>query len=834
MGERSARRAFGRSHRRASSAWRAITIAALASTLIVSLADRSGLLQRVELDIYDALLRLTSDYPRDDRLLIVAIDDQDIIRHGHPLSDSKLAETIEKIRRNGPRAVGLNLYRHLEHPPGTAALSEQLAAPEVIAVHYVGLDPERVQVPSPAGIPTERIGFNDLVIDPDGVVRRALLYVGGRETGHYSFALRCVLAANDQSGGSFRVEVDDSLVLAGREVPRLTSSAGGYANVDNAGYQTLLRYRARQEAVDMVTISEILTDSVSRDRIEDRLVIIGSVAASLENEFYTPYSAELDQGFTMPGVMVHAQIMSQLLDVVEGQDATVGAPPLLQETLWLFFWALTSALLAWFVRSPAVLLLTFTATLVIIGLAGFVGLNNLFWLPVFAPCLAVLGALAAMLSQKYLWRVTYDKVTGLLNREAFIRRVDRALQKSDGNSVSIGVFHIDRIELIKKSLGQDASDRFLIRLACRMRKCVAANEDLSRIDGNEFALLLRGLDQQLIDERLAELRSLISSPMQFETRQVSISASIGAAMALDADVLTATDLLRDAETAMYGAKSQRAVQFEIFSSDMRKQALAQLELQSDLHKAVENKDFSLQYQPIITLGSEEIFGFEALLRWQSETHGNLPPSTFIPVLEETGMIVPLGRWILDTACAQASEWRRLCPGRAIQINVNLSSRQIDQPGLDEIIRTSLENANLPAKDLQLELTESSIMADLDSMQDLIVKLKAIGIGLAIDDFGTGYSSLSHLHRFPFDTIKIDRSFVQSMAEGEVDRAIVDTIIDLGNRLGMKLLAEGIESRAQADALKAAGCHYAQGYYFSKPRSAEDATRMLTETSPWIK
>jgi EAL domain-containing protein (putative c-di-GMP-specific phosphodiesterase class I) len=304
--------------------------------------------------------------------------------------------------------------------------------------------------------------------------------------------------------------------------------------------------------------------------------------------------------------------------------------------------------------------------------------------------------------------------------------------------------------------------------------------------------------------------------------------SVGAA--LSADATGVEDLLRDADTAQHRAKAQRAGKLEIFHAEMRRRAVARLELELDLHRSVDDHDFEIHYQPKICLFNNTVTGFEALLRWVHPRLGLLYPADFISLAEETGLIVPLGMWVLEQAARQLARWQELFPRTPpLVMSVNLSCRQFLDPNLVSDIRSILSESRLDPQTLRLELTESLLIDDTDGAVRILEQLKSLGLGLKIDDFGTGYSSLNYLSRLPFDALKIDRSFVSNLDNGN-GRDIVKTVVQLAGTLGMTVVAEGVETREQLDALRALGCEYAQGYYFSKPVKPEEIEQKLLRSA----
>lgn len=802
-------------------------IATLVAATLVTGAKKIGVLQRFELFIFDSLVRLKPDEGHDSRVVIIGITEEDVQQYGHPLSDQKVASILEIIQQHDPRVIGLDIYRKTLHPPGREALNQQLAAENVIAITKVGSGGINDAVPPPDGVPWERIGFNDLGIDPDGVIRRGLLFVNDPARPYYSFALRVALEYLPNHDANFSYD-KQNLYINDRPIYRLSRQAGGYEKLDSRGFQTLLRFRSEKQPADQIAIADLFSGSYDPTQLKGKIVLIGSVAPSLKDEFYTPYSAVRDINFTMSGVIVHAQIISQLLDIAEGRPAQYRFLPVWGEFIWLVIWAALTSLLTWKIRSPGTLVIASTAFIFALFGIGWLTLAELIWLPIFEPLLGILVAGGLVIAQKSIYRSTYDSLTDLPGREVFLLHIQRALNSQKNAPVIVAFLDIDRFQIINKSLGHFAGDRVLIAIAKRLCKMLGDRAQIARVGGDEFAILFHNSSQREVKTLLDEMRTVLSGPLMLGKHRLSITASVGLAITQANYGQTPEELLRDAHTAMYRAKALKEAQYQVFSNDMREEAVARLDLESDLIKALEDKEFSLFYQPIVHLESGVISGFEALIRWKQEKRGLISPSDFIPVVEETGMIIPLGEWILKTACQQIKAWNEKFPGLSLKMNVNLSRRQFDQTDLVPQIEVVLSQLNLPGHFLQLEITESMIMRDVEAAHKLMLRLKELGIQLAIDDFGTGYSSLSYLHRFPTDTLKIDRSFVSSMENSSEDRDIVQTIISLGQKLNMKLVAEGISSSEQLMLLKEAHCHYGQGYYFSRPLPADEAAIFLEQ------
>ncbi|HET7685415.1 MAG TPA: EAL domain-containing protein [Candidatus Limnocylindria bacterium] len=417
----------------------------------------------------------------------------------------------------------------------------------------------------------------------------------------------------------------------------------------------------------------------------------------------------------------------------------------------------------------------------------------------------------------------HDPLTGLPNRVLFADRVGLALsRRASFDRVAVLFIDLDDFKTINDSLGHSAGDQLLAAVARRISETVRPEDTVSRFGGDEFAILLDDADPGIAGRVAGRLLEAIGLPFDLDGKQVHLEASIGVAFSADpAD--GAGELLRNADVAMYEAKARGKGRVELFEASMHAAVLKRLELKADLDHAIERHELRLRYQPIFALDSGELDGFEALLRWRHPVRGEIPPGDFIPLAEETGLIVTIGRWVLEQAVAQAAAWNA-GSDRRIGISVNLSARQLRERELVPWVRDTLQAAQLDPELLTLELTETGIM--LDDEQRLR-ELRQLGVQLALDDFGTGYSSLSYLSRFPINVLKIDRSFIALMGEGTEDPIIVSSVIQLGRALGMATVAEGIERPEQLSRLRALGVGFGQGYLLSRPMDAIKATRFVS-------
>ena len=381
---------------------------------------------------------------------------------------------------------------------------------------------------------------------------------------------------------------------------------------------------------------------------------------------------------------------------------------------------------------------------------------------------------------------------------------------------------------VNDSLGHAAGDQLLIAVARRLESTLRCSSSVARLGGDEFAILdeeIRDLEEAI---SLAErVRRVLRVPFRIEGREVFATTSIGITFG-GAGGKPPGDLLRDADTAMYHVKATGRDNHAVFDLPMQERIDARVQLESDLCKALERREFRVHYQPIISLMTGRIAGFEALARWQHPVRGHVGPSEFIPVAEGTGMVVPLGLWVLREACLQMRAWQD-DPATAVPpvMSVNLSGRELAQPDLIEQVDRTLRETGLDPRCLRLEVTESVAMGDAEAAVAVLGRLKGLGIRLSLDDFGTGYSSLDHLHRLPLDALKVDRSFIARMDGEGGDSGIVRAIVALAHGMSMDVVAEGVETAGQVASLRRLGCEYGQGYYFSRPMDREEAGALLT-------
>ncbi len=420
----------------------------------------------------------------------------------------------------------------------------------------------------------------------------------------------------------------------------------------------------------------------------------------------------------------------------------------------------------------------------------------------------------------------HDVLTGLPNRALFTDRAEEAMRRARRKRLPLAVLFVglDRFKTVNDSLGLNAGDRVLGTVAGRFVEALRESDTVARLGGDEFAVLIEEIESPrsaaLVAQKLLES---LAAPMNESEIELRISASIGISLYPN-DGVTPDALLQSADAAMFEAKQSRN-NYQFFASDMNSSALDSLLLSSSMRHALERNEFLLHYQPLIDMHADRVAGFEALVRWKHPQRGLVPPMEFIPLAEETGLITPLGEWVIRAACAQAKDW--LDAGHDdIRIAVNLSAKQFRNWHFVENVGEMLGEAGLAPDRLLLEITESMMMPHPDETRDILERFSDMHIAIAIDDFGTGYSSLAYLREFPIDYLKIDRSFIMGLPEDESAGTIAKTIIAMAKNLNLKVIAEGIETRPQLEFLRAAGCDEAQGYYFSKPVPSEAAAELL--------
>ncbi|HMK61434.1 MAG TPA: EAL domain-containing protein [Dissulfurispiraceae bacterium] len=422
----------------------------------------------------------------------------------------------------------------------------------------------------------------------------------------------------------------------------------------------------------------------------------------------------------------------------------------------------------------------------------------------------------------------HDSLTGLANRALLIDRLQHAFIRSIRNSehtFAVIFLDLDRFKVINDSMGHNIGDQLLVEVSKRLKECVRSGDTVARLGGDEFVILVEDLDEADQAKQTAErIQDVLKEPFVIGGTEMFVSCSIGIAFS-SPEYLKAEDMLRDADTAMYHAKEKGKARHVIFDKSMHTQAVTILQLEGELRRALDNNEFRLHYQPIVSLRTGQVVAVEALIRWAHPQRGMIMPLDFIPFAEENGLIVPIGEWVLREACRQIKRWNDLCTTE-ISVAVNVSPKQLRQKDFVQTVLSILNETALNASLLEIEITESVIMEDSTDTVNVLIQLRELGVHLSIDDFGTGYSSLSYLPRFPVNSVKIDRSFVSKMLIDPHNLEIIKTVVLLSNSMGLESTAEGVETIDQLERLKELGCSQSQGYLFSRPAGLHEIERLL--------
>ncbi|MBV9386449.1 MAG: EAL domain-containing protein [Chroococcidiopsidaceae cyanobacterium CP_BM_ER_R8_30] len=438
--------------------------------------------------------------------------------------------------------------------------------------------------------------------------------------------------------------------------------------------------------------------------------------------------------------------------------------------------------------------------------------------------------------EQLLYNTVHDGLTGLPNQALFMERLEFALKRTKQQPdylFAVLFLDLDRFKVINDSLGHLVGNQLLIGIARKLEAVVRSVDTVARFGGDEFTILLEDIKDTNGAIQVAQrIQQALTLPFHLSEQEVFTNASIGIALSTP-DYERPEQLLRDADIAMYRAKTLGRLRYQVFDRTMHSRAVVLLQLETDLRRALQREEFQIYYQPIVSLKTGRITGFEALLRWQHPKRGLVSPSEFISVMEETGMIVTIGQWVLSKACIQMQQWHAQFPNRPpLTLNVNLSGKQLAQAELPEQIKQVLQATGLDASSLKLEITESVLMDNSASVAHIISQLIALDVELQMDDFGTGYSSLSYLQRLPINALKVDRSFISNMSIGDGNSEIVRAIITLAHSLNLAVTAEGIETKEQLIQLQELRCEYGQGYLFSRPLETKAAEALLAASPQW--
>jgi diguanylate cyclase (GGDEF)-like protein len=443
--------------------------------------------------------------------------------------------------------------------------------------------------------------------------------------------------------------------------------------------------------------------------------------------------------------------------------------------------------------------------------------------------------------ERLLYQASYDKLTDLPNRSLAYDRIQQAIANAIREQKQIAMLYMDfdHFKNINDTLGHGAGDEFLKYMAGRLKGCVRDFDTVARLGGDEFLIMLLEVDdgnnddsfEDNIKRKANEILQRVAEPCVIQNMEFSVTASVGIAI-FPQDGDDPHMLLRNADTAMYRGKRKGRNTFEVFTPEMGDVVMKRVEIDSKLRRALENGDFYLQYQPLMDARTQTIVGAEALIRWQDEELGLVSPEEFVPLAEESGLIVEIGDWVLDTALADVKKWRNSTEQDDFYVAINLSSRQFRGKDIVKNISESLKRHDVPGSCIELEITERLLMKDVPHVVGILNQFKEMGIRLSIDDFGTGYSSLSYLKQFPFDVLKIDKSFIDDIVDDKDDRALCDAIIAMAHSLGLSIIGEGVESKQQFEFLNTRGVEIIQGYYVSEPMINDDFLKFIA-ISDWL-
>ena len=799
------------------SAYRSTLIITSLIVLAIGGVRQAGNLEFLELAIFDLMMRSRPKVAADPRITIIGIEEQDIKTwQQSTFSDRAIAQLLAKLQADEPKVIGLDIYRDIPQPPGNNELLTQLAAENVIAIAKI--DPE-AGVPAPPTVPAHRIGFNNFLLDRDGTLRRSLLAFKFREQLQSSLALQVSKVYLDTAAVSLK---QDSLQLGNTVFPRLKTNAGGYklSASDVRGSQILLDYRSALK----LSYTQVMSGKYDASVIKDKVVLIGYTAASKKDLFYTAF-----QGKKMPGVVIHAHMVSQILSTVLDGKASLRYLPQWGELIWIWLWSAAGAVIVWRIRHPLVLGASLLVTS--IGLISICGLSFLgtVWIPIAPAILGLFSTTGAILAFKTFYSSQIDELTGLANQEQAIALLQQKIDRPRKLAIAVFAINIPRLKQVNDNLGKSVSDRLLLLATVRITNCVRTEDKLARVGSGEFAVILTAIDDRDYALEVAQrIQAELAKPFEIDGEEIAIATDLGIAFCQPEANISAEELLRNSNLAQERARIQGKNQCVVFLPRMLSETVAQWQLENDLRHAIEQDEFEMYYQPIMNLKTDRLAGFEALVRWVSPSRGFVSPSEFIPLSEATGLIVPLGSWILKAACRQMRIWQtQFGFGTDLTISINLSSHQFHADLFQQVIDI-LEESKLTPQCLKLEITESAMMDNVTVAIALLKRLKSLGIKLSVDDFGTGYSSLSYLQQFCADTLKIDQSFVCELESSPRNEEIVDIIITLAHKLDMDVIAEGIENAQHEQILKSLNCEYGQGFFFSKPLSEADATELLAE------
>lgn len=782
----------------------------------------SNSLQRIDNLVYDFLL-VTADHAQRDDILVLAIDDDSLQRIGRwPWSRRIHAEVLDRLTGAGARAVGFDILfpePQLDDPGADRAFAEALHRNGRTVLAVAPSNPsdgdELTEVlPLPAlAEGAAALGHVDIEIDADGLCRSFYAY-GGLGTPHWpAFGLALLKVG----GGSANIDVR---IDAGR-------SGSGWVR---AG-RFRVPFDARPSAVDSLSVASFLSDPGLDDRVADRYVLVGSTATGLGDMVSTPVSYDHRR---MPGVVLNAQILSGLLDDRIARD--IG--DVVQVVLTLAFATAGALSLVLFSIPWAALLVPLVTVSAVLSSAWLLSAWQLWFAPgaAIAPLLIAfpLWSIGCLLQEKAHNRALtlrmqreamYHAATGLPNEQRLEQRLRELGEAPHDTLAALMIVHVARAGAAAGLLGGPGQDTLLKSVAERLDRAVRNDDLVVHLSGDDFALLVSDLEShQSALDIAAQLLEVIRKPLSVDQLTVLLVPRLGVSL-WPTEGRDTTALLRNAHMALFRARVEETTGPCVYSEQIAREVEAHSQLERALLSALERGEFEVYYQPQVGSTDNCCHGVEALLRWHNPDLGMVFPATFIPVAEHNGLIREIGAWVLSTACQQVQAWNAAGLG-PLRLAVNLSPLQIADMTIVGDVERALKTSGLKPSELELEVTESAVIQNFKQARETMDLLKSFGVKLAIDDFGTGYSALSYLQQFPFDRIKIDRSFTGGMHDHPDVMEITLTIIGMAKRLRRGIIAEGVENRSQAEFLQKHGCDELQGFLFSYPLPADEMVRFL--------
>ena len=806
-------------------------VALLLTTLLLLL---SNLPERLDLVLYDALLHLQYRAPSK-QILIIAIDEPSLQKLGRwPWSRRVHAQLLDKLTEIGVKAVGFDILFAEPETSDPAADHRFAEAIEhngrVVLALAPGIADTGKQISEILPIPllvekAAALGHVDFELDTDGVSRSVFLKAG----------------LGDPHWPAFGLALAELVVPAGLR-PQFSSQHTGIEDPAIHGWVRddliLTPFVGPVGYFQEVSYADVLSNKIAPEMLRERIVLIGSTASGLGDALATPVSWDHRR---MPGVEMNAHVLNALLD----GSAIV---PLSTTSRLLLSLGFMLALYLAFVYLPGryslLILAAGISTALLCTIVLLLGLR--LWFP---PVLLLLvqglsyplwswyqlqtaSRAIQRLEHRIRHQARHDPVTRLPNREMLQEYTQQAMAKADlvGNHLGLLIVSLDRFREINNRLGLKGGDQLLNRVAERLRKVVRGNDFIARLSGDEFALMMVDLqDEKPIVDMAGRLLYTFHHPLEVAGREFFLSPSIGANLYPNGG-RDGESFLHNTYTAMQKAKHDKTREFWFYDEGIKIQMLARTDLENALGLALQRGEFELFYQPQVRALDGRVIGVEALLRWRHPQLTEISPAEFIPMAESNGLIIPIGKWVLEQACRQAQQWRQ--EGlKEISMAVNLSAAQFNHPYLVDDVAETLKLSGLPPHLLELELTETSLMQDMHAATKTLNGLKDLGVQLAIDDFGTGYSSLSYLKSFPMDRIKIDRSFVSELGANPETAEITLAIIDMAHRLNLSVIAEGVETSAQQAFLSQHRCDQLQGFFYGRPMPASEILQTLKQRSP---